>query len=138
MTSRDTAGWQLILADLALILFLVTVSALASSAEEESDSETRTSSAPDREPTSVAPSQALYRPGPDAPSITEWLDRQSPDPRATLSVVALHQPGGERGAWDAAQELAQQARVAQVRVRIVVQPAAQTDLYASLAFDAPL
>ncbi len=136
MTSRETAGWQLILADLALILFIVTVSALADSAEEKS--EPGGVPGPDHDATSVAPSQALYRPGLDTPSIAQWLDRQSPDPRATLSVVALHRPGEEDEAWAAAQALALQAGAAGVPVRIVVQPADQSDLYASLAFDAPL
>ena len=135
MTLRDPSGWQLILADLSLILFLVTISALADTSEELEEQEVK----PDHSQggASVAPSQALFRPGPNTLSIEQWLAQQPRDPRATLSVVATHRAGEDQPAWEAAQALATQARKSGVVVRVLVQPADRSDLYASLAFDAP-
>lgn len=146
MTLRDENGWQLILADLALILFLVTIGALAGTADE--DVEKRSSKDEDgrewvsdaeheRSPTgaTIAPAQALYRPGPGRPAFEQWLESQTTDPRATLSVIALHRDGDEQPAWENAQALAQTARQRGLVVRVVVQPGEQADLYASLAFD---
>jgi len=135
MTFRDPTGWQLILADLSLILFLVTISALADASDESEEQ----GIAPDQNHggASVAPSQALFRPGPNTPSIEQWLAQQPRDPRATLSVIATHRGGGEQQAWDKAQALARRARETGVVVRVLIQPADRSDLYASLAFDAP-
>ena len=134
MSLRDAPGWQLILADLSLILFLVTVAALAEKSDEEQAPPEPSGIRPDA---NVAPAQALYRPSRSGPSIAEWLDSQSPDPRATLSVIALHRAGEEQPAWERAQALADQARDRGVAVRVVVQSGSETDLYASLAFDTP-
>ncbi len=135
MSLRDPSGWQLILADLALILFLVTIAALANTADRPDSQDTR--SGEDTGGASVAPSQALFRPGTDVPSIEQWLARQPRDPRATLSIIATHRAGEDQKAWEAAQKLATQARETGVAVRVLVQPGDRSDLYASLAFDAP-
>ena len=135
MPLRDPSGWQLILADLALILFLVTIAALADTAEDVEDQDAAPDQGLDR--ASVAPSQALFRPGEDNPSIEQWLAQQPRDPRATLSIIAMHRDGGDQEAWEAAQALAVRARETGVAVRVLVQPADRNDLYASLGFDAP-
>ncbi len=134
MSLRDAPGWQLILADLSLILFLVTVAALAVQSDED---ELPPEQDVIRPGANVAPAQALYRPGNGSPSIAEWLDNQSPDPRATLSVIALHRKGEEARAWERAQALAEEARERGVVVRVVIQSGNEADLYASLAFDTP-
>lgn len=147
MTLRDTNGWQLILADLSLILFLVTVAALAEQTGEE-DLEAPTSDARretlneseqsgDRNGAVIAPAQALFRQTSGGPTIGQWLAQQSIDPRATLSVIATHGAGEEQEVWRDARALADQARAASgVKVRVVIQPGDDEDLYASLAYDA--
>lgn len=124
--------WQLILADLALILFLLTLSALAGfpedgSAQEAADIE---AGAP-----AFAPSQALYRPGPDAPSLGQWLARQERDPRATLTVYARHGGADANAVWSEARALAREARAAGVAVRVVIEKGEETGLHASLGYD---
>lgn len=137
---RTGHGWQLILADLALILFLLTLSALPA-AEAESGERLADRAARDKEAEGVplpeiAGAQALFRPVPGGPALGEWLAVQAPDPRATLTVVATHPAGGEAQAWTRAQALAAEARARGTRVRIVITAGTTADLTASLAYDA--
>jgi hypothetical protein len=134
-------GWQLILADLALILFLLTLSALPA-AEAESrarlaDSDARADETRRPRMAEVAAAQALYRPVTGGPGIGAWLAVQPRDPRATLTIFARHRRGEEGAAWNTAAMLAREARKAGVAVRIIVTEGTDSDLYASLAYDAP-
>lgn len=130
MTNRHTLPWQLILADLALILFLVSLAALAAMSA-------RPAKAPSPRDIAIAPAQALYRPSANLPGIGEWLDDQAIDPRATLSVFAYYREADRSASWAEARRLADAARARGVPVRVVLTPAERTDIYASLAFDAP-
>jgi hypothetical protein len=134
-------GWQLILADLALILFLVTLSALpaaeAGSGRRLADRAARGEEVRPAPPAQeIAASQALFRPVKDGPTLAQWLAAQPHDPRATLTVFALHRAGGEAAAWKAASALAAQARAGKVQVRTIISAGDQSDLYASLGYDA--
>lgn len=131
--SRSTTNWQLILADLALILFLVTAAALtARPAHAPTSSQTKTGHP------ALAPTQALYRPGPNLPSIEEWLASQTPDPRAALTIFAQHRANDAEAVWQAAQDMATIARDSDVRVRVIVREGDTSEVYASLAYDQPL
>lgn len=133
-------GWQLILADLALILFLLTLSALPA-AEAESGRKLADRGARGEEAravparTEIAAAQALFRPVADGPSLSEWLASQPRDPRVTLTVFARYRPGGEARAWEAARGLAAGAAGSGVPVRTIIAAGAESDLYASLAYD---
>lgn len=134
-------AWQLILADLALILFLLTLSALPA-AEAESGrklAEDKAARGEEFRPvparTEIAAAQALYRPVPDGPSLSEWLASQPKDPRMTLTVFARHPSGGEAAAWAAARNLAAGAAGSGVPVRVIITAGTEADLYASLAYD---
>lgn len=136
-------GWQLILADLALILFLVTLSALpaaeAGSSRQLADRAARgEETRPVPQAADIAAAQALYRPVAGGPTLAEWLAAQPRDPRATLTVFARYPAGGEAAAWDAARKLAAGARTSGVPVRTIITGGSERDLYASLAYDAPL
>lgn len=137
---RGGHGWQLILADLALILFLLTLSALPAAEAENgtrlADSEAREKDALGPLQPEVAPAQALFRPVPDGPSLALWLAAQAPDPRATLTIFATHAPGGEAAAWARAEALAAEARAHGTAVRTIIAAGAADDVYASLAYDA--
>lgn len=126
-------GWQLILADLALILFLLTLSALpaaeATGSQQRFDADAR-NTAPQ-----IDAAQALFRPVPGGPSLTAWLAEQAPDPRATLTIVAVHARGGEAAAFARAQALAAQARARGSQVRTIIMPGPLDEVYASLAYD---
>lgn len=127
MTGRGAPGWQLILADLALILFLVTLSALAS----------EDARAPASATTPIEPAQALYRPSPQAPSLREWLAERPRDPRATLTIFAQHSDATREQIWQEAQVLAGEAEASGFAVRVVLSRGSRSDLYASLAYDLP-
>ncbi|MDP5102919.1 MAG: hypothetical protein NWP98_03250 [Erythrobacter sp.] len=139
-TAGNPAGWQLLLADLALILFLVTLSALPAS-EAKSGRKLADSAATERDArggaaAEIAASQALFRPVPGGPSLAEWLAVQPRDPRTTLTVFVRHRPGDEAEAWEAAQALADDAALHGVAVRTIITASTQADIYASLAYDA--
>lgn len=127
-------GWHFILADLALILFLLTLTGLPLEAEVPAARRKDSRFAPDPQ---IAPAQALFRPVPGGPSLTQWLASQPGDARATLTIFALHPAGGEAAAWQAAGALAREASGAGVPVRTIIAQGNQSDLYASLAYDAP-
>ncbi|UYV16723.1 hypothetical protein [Porphyrobacter sp. ULC335] len=137
--ARAGHGWQLILADLALILFLLTLSALpaaeAESGERLADTDAREKEAQGALMPEVAPALALFRPVAGGPSLGAWLAQQAPDPRATLTVFVTYTKGGEPAAWRRAQALADEARASGTRVRTIITAGAEADVYASLAYD---
>ncbi len=142
MITRRGPGWQLILADLSLILFLVTLSTLAGVADQDvHGTVAEREKAPE-----FAASQALFRPDPLGPTLGEWLDDQSPDARATLTVFARHTEDDKEAIWEIAQALASDASGRGFAVRVVIsqdqtilseesQSAGASDVYASLAYD---
>ncbi|WP_298307492.1 hypothetical protein [uncultured Erythrobacter sp.] len=129
MMSRENHGWQLVLADLSLILFLVTLTALVNTSSESTASVTR---AP-----YVAPAQALFRPTLRGPSLPEWLAEQPRDPRSTLTIIAQHRGEDQDVMWQDAQLMAASVAHSDVAVRVVITKGKESDLYASLAYDEP-
>ncbi|MEP0189693.1 MAG: hypothetical protein ABJP70_01545 [Erythrobacter sp.] len=125
------SGWQLILADLALILFLLAVAALSGVA-----SNPRTSNPTDNPEPAAGPSQALYRAAPGTQSLTQWLRDQPRDPRASLTIYATYEVGSGDHALAETQALADQAVGAGYNPRMIVEPGEKTEVFASLAFDA--
>jgi hypothetical protein len=126
MIARLAMGWEVMLADLSLILFLVTAVAL-SQTEEDSGSQV------------VSPqgeAMAFYSAEPGAPPLEEWLSSQSSDARQQLTIVAQYRPGHQDEALDQAMALAREARRAGARARVVVEPG-EGGTTATLAFDAP-
>lgn len=159
---RRMPGWQFILADLALILFLLTLTGLpvdgvtdggmdkgtraglvnAPLGRAAARSETRSNPAgapPDPAPDpAIAPAQALYRPVAGGPSLAEWLADQPHDPRATLTIFARYPRGEEHTAWRAAEALLHDSAASGLAIRTIIAAGRERDLYASLAYDAPL
>ncbi|TAD82458.1 MAG: hypothetical protein EAY70_03440 [Sphingomonadales bacterium] len=137
--ARAGHSWQLILADLALILFLLTLSTLPAAEAETGQRLTeragRGREAPGTPQSEVGAGQALFRPVPGGPSLGAWLAGQASDPRATLTVVATHAPGREADAWARAQALAAEVRARGTAVRVIITTGTPEDVYASLAYD---
>lgn len=140
-SGRAGHGWQLILADLALILFLLTLSALPAAEAETGrqlasravqEKTARDFARPEAE---IAAAQALFRPVAGGPGLGQWLAAQAPDPRATLTIFAVYAPGAEADAWARAAMLAKQARAAGAQVRTIITAGKEADIYASLAYD---
>lgn len=136
---RGGHGWQLILADLALILFLLALAALpaaeADSGQKLADSDAREKDVGLAPKPEIAAAQALFRPIAGGPGIAEWLAAQPRDPRTMLTVFARYQPGGEAEAWNAAKVLASAAQSSGIPVRTIITAGDERDLYASLAYD---
>jgi hypothetical protein len=138
MIARTGSGWQYILADLSLILFMVTAAALASS--DEAPAAAKPTAATTRQGQPLSPQGeplALYRAAPGAPPLGQWLRDQSADARQQLTIVAQYPPGSQAEALGQAERLAQQAGEAGALARIVVEPG-QGGTTASLAFDSPV
>ena len=81
MIARAGSGWQTVLADLSLILFMITAAAA--------------SELPTAQPVQPAPvlpalgePVAVWRAGLGAPSLRDWLASSGPDPRLRLTILA--------------------------------------------------
>lgn len=125
---QGASSWQLVLADLALILFLVTLATLAGQ-----KSAAHQKAAPDIE---IAASQALFRPTISGPTLAQWLAQRPEDPRATLTIIARHSGSDQQSVWRKAQDLATSARGHGFSVRVIIEQDTSSDIYASLAYDA--
>jgi len=132
MIVRAGTGWQTMLADLCLILFIVTASALnpENGRKQDDHKVTAVEASPQAEPLSV------YRTGRDAPPLGQWLAAQGSDPRQLLTIVSTYRPGRQAEAMATAENLARQADAAGRTARIVVEPGSG-DASATLAFDQP-
>ena len=107
MIARMGSGWQTVLADLSLILFMVTATALSDSPAK----------APPPAPLALpalGEPVAVWRSEPGGPSLEDWLASQAADPRQRLTLVA-----------------AQLARPA----RVLIEPGLSGPPYAALTFD---
>lgn len=126
MIARTGSGWQYALADLSLILFMVTAAALSQAGAK--DALVR--------PSPQGETLALWQAAPGAPSLRHWLDAQAPDPRQQLTIVARYAAGGQGKALAMASALAATAGEAGHRARIVIEPG-ESGVTATLAYDAP-
>lgn len=129
MIVRAGTGWQTLMADLSIILFMVTAAALTQAGPGKAQAGQ----------TNVGPSQrgepiAVYRTGEGAPALGEWLDSQPRDERQMLTVVSTYTPGKQADALTRATALAQDADKRHVLTRVVVEPGAG-DATATLAYD---
>lgn len=139
MMARAGSGWQYILADLSLILFMVTAAALASAEDAPQPAPRPAASGPaavaDAQPVSAQGEVlALYRAAPGAPPLGRWLRDQAADPRQQLTIVAQYRPGDQAAALRQAGALAADAGEAGLRARIIIEPG-QGGTTAALAFD---
>ncbi len=76
MNARIGSGWQTVLADLSLILFMVTAAAVSQASPKPAAAEALALGEP----------VAVWRPG--TLSLAAWLAQQPRDPRLRLTVVA--------------------------------------------------
>ena len=126
MIARAGTGWQYALADLSLILFMVTGAALAQAVGKRGSMQP----SPQGEPLALWGAEA------GAPPLREWLEAQPPDDRQQLTIVARYGAGGQARALEEARTLAVSAGEAGARARIVIEPG-EGVIAATLAYDAP-
>ena len=117
--SRIGSGWQTVLADLSIILFMITASAV--------------SQARDDPPAisggfAMADPVAVWRPSLSGPTLAQWLSAQQADPRMRLTLF-IHAPAGGEG------EALRLADTAAPEARVVVDREPGPPLEAILAFD---
>jgi hypothetical protein len=131
MNAQSGSGWQTVLADLSLILFMVTASVVSSQAGK---SGSRTPPAP--APATAAPARsepvAIYRPLPGAPPLREWLAEQGVDPRQQLTIVVPYAPDGQGAAFERARDM---ARSAGINARVILEPGEPASARATLGYD---
>lgn len=132
------AAWQTILADLALILFMITAAALAGApdgpmaplaAPAKAPPGARAPvppSAPPPPPAAASPRSepvGVWRDGPGAPPLAEWLRQQGGDPRLRVTILVRHARGQALRALDQAEALVAAAGERGSGARIVIEQA---------------
>jgi len=141
MIARAGTGWQYVLTDLSLILFMVTAAALSQAKDEVGRKAAApppaARAAPEARPLSPQSEPlALYHADPGAPPLGQWLRDQSIDARQQLTIVSQYRAGAQEQALNQAEALARQAGEAGLRARIVIEPG-QGGTSAMLAYDVP-
>lgn len=147
MIIRNGQYWQTLLADLALILFIVSASSLDKEYMAERagvelvDAGQEGSGGP--EGTLVTQAQnalslSLWRNVAGSPPLGEWLDYQQQDPRMSLVITAQYAGEDRLSAWAAASDLAAQADAAGVPSRIEMRPGVAGRASVSLEYDGGL
>ena len=133
MMARTGSGWQTLLADLSIILFMVTAAALSQSKDGAQAKDASVTEPPKASARSEP--LAVYRAAPGAPPLVQWLAAQSPDPRQQLTIVAHYAPGRQQVALTDAAALLAQAGASGQTARLVVEPG-EGGTVATLAYDA--
>ncbi len=130
--------WQTILADLALILFMMTAAALANAPDGP-----LLPSTPKPAPQSQPPAPSargepvgVWRDGPGSPGLAEWLAQQARDPRLRVSILVRHLAGHEQAALARAEALVTTAGPRGAGARIVIEPGREDGASVVLAYDA--
>lgn len=118
MIARAGSGWQTILADLSLILFMVMAAAV-------DEAPIRPVAAAPVAPPALGEPVALWRGG-DAAGLVRWLAAQPADPRQRLTIVAPL--GSAPIALDMARRAGRPARV-------LIEPDGPDAPYAALTYD---
>ena len=138
-------GWQIILADLALILFMITAAALAN-APDGAQSPFKPPAAPAVRPSKpIAPSfrgepVAVWTDAEGAPPLAEWLTSEGSDARLRPTIVVRFVKGHQAAAFLRAEMLAKEvlAKDADKRgenARIIVEAGPRDGAVVSLAYD---
>ena len=132
MTARSPLGWQVILADLSLILFIATASALGGNSPDLVPVSGPVSG-PVSEP---APSpQAVFSSRMEGDNLADWLASYTPDERERLRIVIHYTPGGLDAALARAGLAARTASAARHSVSVTLEEGTADGMTAVFAFD---
>ena len=123
MIGSGGLGWQTVIADLALILFLVTASA--------------TKDAPDTPTVAEVPNPAMARweSGKDNIGFDDWIADLPQDQRTTVVLIGRYSHTDRASVWHSAEDNEAIASEKFGRVRTVLLPAAETSWSARLVYD---
>ena len=128
-----SSSWQVILADLALILFMVTASALND--EEEAEAESASLAGNPVAFSQEAPASAIWHPGNVDQPLGLWLRQEGTDPRMQASLTIRYRLSDLDEALRQGSMLVQEARQAGHDLRIIAEPAQRTELFVIMAYD---
>ncbi|WP_159980415.1 MULTISPECIES: hypothetical protein [unclassified Novosphingobium] len=130
MKGTSSFGWQTSLADLSLILFMLSAASLQNRPAEQAKA--------DAHPSAQSEPLAVYHAAADAPPLGVWLEQQAADPRQQLTITARYgaAPGAREAALTQAARLLAEAGAQGRAARIVVEPGAGPARVA-LAYDVP-
>jgi len=146
MSIRGGVGWQTLLADLSLILFMVTAAAMAepsvpagkAPAAHPAPPPPPPKPAPDLVDPIRAQPLAVWREAPGGPDIAAWLASQQPDNRQRLTITLRYPPDGQSHAIVNIARLTQESGAMGQHARIIMEPepaGAPSEVLASLAYD---
>ena len=127
-------SWQTMLADLALILFMVTAAAMGQPPPRATPRATHHAAAASA-PGPMGEPVAVWRLAAGAPPLGSWLATQQADPRLGLTITVRYAPGGQAAALAQPGTLAREAGAMGRAARIVVEAATGAEVVATLAFD---
>ena len=133
-------GWQTLLADLSLILFMVTAAAMASAPAPVAKTSVPTAPKPPMAAPRAEP-LALWRAAAGGPTLGQWLATEAPDPRQQLTLAAHYAPGEGSAALEAVRAALAGGGPRAARARIVIEadaPPGAPLVVASLAYDSAL
>lgn len=138
MNAPDTS-WQIMLADLSIILFLTTFSALA---RVESTSAKAATPAPVAAPAPTPPPAplvaepvAMWRPGPGTPPLGQWLKEQAVDTRMRVNIHGAYRPGRRDAVLADAAAISADPALQGRAVRLILEPANSDTITVTLSFD---
>ena len=141
-----STSWQTILADLSLILFMVTASALGDASDGPLGTDKPGGHAPGparpdarspiMAPTPQAEPVGVWRPARGAPDLSRWLGEVARDPRLRLTITVHYAPGGRAAALAEAAQLDRAAGARGDTARIVVEPGQPDGGSAVVGYDA--
>ena len=133
MIVRAGTGWQYALADLSLILFLVTASALA----QANSAPKALPPAPPLPPVAAALASepvAVWSAGTGAPPLAQWLARVGADPRLEVQIVVRYADDEREAAAAQAVQLAAAGGPRAKTARILVEPGTRAGASVSLTY----
>jgi len=133
MIVRAGTGWQYALADLSLILFLVTASALA----QANSAPKAPPPAPLPPPIAAALSSepvAVWSAGAGAPPLADWLAQVAADPRLEVQIIVRFSDKGRDAAVAQAVQLAAVGGPRASSARILVEPGERAGASVSLTY----
>lgn len=130
MMDSGSQGWAVTLADLSIILFMITAADLSNAELAKTGLESTSATVVTAEPV------AMYRPSGAAPSFSTWLAQQPGDPRQQLTVIVRHDDRGADAAIARGLDLMRQAEAAGRKARLIVEQSDHSDVAAILAYDA--
>lgn len=127
MIARAGSGWQTVLADLSLILFMVSAAAAAQAGPDEQAPTPLTVPA-------LGDPVAVWRGGGVGVSLAHWLAGQAEDRRQRLTIIVPYQTDATSAAAAAVALAGSVGRPA----RILIEPGAAGEAYAVLTYDTAL